>query len=122
VLWSVVPSASPRILAVDVRGGVALVSDCTTGSGPEFFDPSGLALDGGRVLLSGIGPVGSTLFAVDLSSGDRTVLSDSSRGAGVFASFGGLALDGTHVIVASSVLQALVAVEPRSGDRVIASR
>jgi len=123
VVGFVAPCLSSGILAVDLSNGDrTLVSDCTTGSGPEFSDPSSLVLDGGRVLLSGRGPLGSALFAVDLASGERTILSDSSTGAGVFASFGGLALAGDQVIAASQVLQALVAVDPRSGDRVIASR
>ena len=76
---------------------------------PPLDTPFGIGLDapGGRALVSDIGR--GAIVAVDLATGERTILSDSTTGTGpVFQFPTGIAVDGTRVLVVD---------QRRSGDR-----
>ena len=80
-----------------------------------------MALDGDRVLV--VDEVLDALLAVDLSNGNRTVISDSSTGTG--ANFGylqSLTLDGSLALVLDTDLDALLVIDLVTGDRVILSK
>ena len=63
------------LFAVELASGNRLVvSSASIGEGPMFNETSDLLLDGDRVLALSWGRI----FAVDLATGDRTILVDSS--------------------------------------------
>lgn len=79
----------PALLAVDLAtGDRTVLADAATGTGDPLFDPFELALDvaGNRALVLDVddtdpqNPV-HTLFAVDLATGDRTVIARTGDGA-----------------------------------------
>jgi len=129
------PSA---LFALDLATGErTLLSDAATGSGPTFFvnsfTPSDLVLDGERALfLADFDEGGSFhtgLMAVDLASGDRSVLSSPSVGSGPSLGFPvGLVRDGERLLTLASVELsglfelAVVALDPLSGDRSLVTR
>ena len=114
------------LVAVDLASGARrIVSDSSTGTGPRFRGPDAVALDGGRaiVLASNPGAPDSdddmALFAVDLASGDRSIVSDSSTGAGrPLGEDGDIALAGNRVLTLGD---GVIAVDLASGDRTIVS-
>jgi hypothetical protein len=64
----------------------------------------------------------AAVVAVDISTGDRAILSDDLIGIGPTFSFPlGIALDSANnrALVVDSSLAAVIAVEPISGDRII---
>jgi hypothetical protein len=64
----------------------------------------------------------AAVVAVDISTGDRIILSDDLTGMGANFSFPlGIALDSANnrALVVDSSLAAVIAVEPISGDRII---
>ncbi|MHC4342730.1 MAG: hypothetical protein ACYSX0_21265, partial [Planctomycetota bacterium] len=119
-----------RVLVSDFTLGVfaidgsdrILLSGEAAGTGPSFFIPLGLALDSPnqRVLVTDTGL--SAILAADLSSGDRTVVSDSTVGAGIALLAPARAVLGesrTHALVLD--FGSLLRVELASGDRSVVS-
>jgi hypothetical protein len=64
----------------------------------------------------------TSVIAIDLSSGDRTILSDGATGSGPqLQNSDGIAVDGTRALVTDGNLAAILAVDLSSGDRTILS-
>ncbi|MCP4409047.1 MAG: hypothetical protein GY807_15075, partial [Gammaproteobacteria bacterium] len=125
----VVDFSLDALLAVDLGSGErTVISNDTTGAGPAFSGPVNVALDSdnNRALVVDSEAVGvGALLAVDLGSGERTVISNDTTGAGpAFSNPEGVALDGDNnrALVLDTGLDALLAVDLPSGDRVIVSQ
>ena len=92
-------------------------------SGPPIFIPRGITLDAGRALLVDDGL--DAVVAVDLVSGERTILSDSTtpNTTNPFVSPVGITLDAANdrALVTDGGLAAVVAVDLASGERTILS-
>jgi len=105
------------LMAVDLASGDrSIVSNEFTGQGPMFRETQDLVLDGDRVLALSRG----VLFAVDLATGDRTILPDSSTGLAIYLDR--LATSGDRLYATNYLLGAIVALDPRTGQRVIVAR
>jgi hypothetical protein len=118
------------LVAVDLASGVRrIVSDPSTGNGPRFLGPRAVALDGGRALVLATNADGVsddedeehlTLFAVDLASGDRSILSDSFTGEGrPFDEPRDIALAGDLALVTDG--WSVIAVDLATGNRSVVS-
>jgi DNA-binding beta-propeller fold protein YncE len=84
--------------------------------------PRGIALDSANNRALVVDSSLAAVVAVDLSTGDRTILSDSVTGMGPNFLFPeGITLDSANnrILVLDSSLAAVIAVEPISGDRII---
>jgi hypothetical protein len=111
------------ILSVDLTSGDRAILSAidTRGEGPNFKNLTDVVLDGERVLVGR--STGGGIYAVDLATGDRTLLSDSwTVGAGPGFTPGQIARNGDRVWVRDSYLQAILAFDPRSGQRTIVAR
>ena len=127
----VVDSAPPSLAAVmtvDVStGDRAAFSDNTAGAGSTFRFPRGVAIDSAKnhaLVVDAIPPLLAAVIEVDLSTGDRAILSDHATGAGPhLASPLGIALDSGNdrALVVDSSLAAVIAVDLSTGDRAILS-
>ena len=114
------------LFAVDLASGARrIVSDPSTGSGPRFGHPDAVVLDGGRALVLATNfdsldkDHDEALFAVDLASGDRSIVSDSTIGEGrMFREAGDMVLAGNRVLVTYG---GVMAVDLETGDRTIVS-
>src|SRR5262249_58465445 len=117
------------ILAAVVRvdrqtGDRTIVSDASTGGGPQFQAPFDLAVeaDGHAVVLDT-----HVVLRVDPSSGERTIVSGGSiaRGSGpALSQPAGIAVEADgHLLVLESALglRAILRGDPPSGDRIIVS-
>jgi hypothetical protein len=126
----VTDSGLGALLEVDLNSGDrTVISDENTGSGPAFDFPVAVALDNtnGRALIMNYVDLGDdyriALVAVDLDSGDRTVISDENTGAGplFFSVDPSIALDkGKNralVVDGESGLNALLTVDLSNGNR-----
>jgi hypothetical protein len=75
-----------RLVAVDIStGDLAVISDETTGSGPQVLYPQNLAVDrNGLAYVVGyeLGSAARSLLSVDLSDGTRTIVASEFVGAG----------------------------------------
>ncbi|MEH6347728.1 MAG: Ig-like domain-containing protein [Bermanella sp.] len=114
-----------------ITGVAAIVSASDAGTGPELKGPVSVAWDlaNSRVIVMSEtlfdGSNVDGLFVVDISSGDRTVVSAAGKGIGPnFCSPREVVLDVDNdlVFVSDRCLSALFAVDLSSGDRVIISR
>ena len=132
-------AANNRALVTDSVSGAALVAvDLTngnrtlfsnspangTGAGLVFARPTNLVLDAANNRALVIDATLSALIAVDLTSGDRTLISNSTTGSGPdFFAPQGLAFDGANnrALVADGGLDALIAVDLNNGNRTIVS-
>jgi hypothetical protein len=132
-------SLNNRLLLVDLTPDAVIsvdlatadrttVSSATVGTGPALGYPSGIDLDAtnGRVLVAdpGFGGGLSALVAVDLGTGDRTILSGSGVGTGPqFGDPWDVALDSTNnrAIVADRLEVAVLLVDLATGDRTVLS-
>ncbi|MCP4406253.1 MAG: hypothetical protein GY807_00505 [Gammaproteobacteria bacterium] len=117
------------VLKVDLDSGdrEILSGVGNKGAGPVFGRPISIALDldNNRVLV-GDGANGGlkALFEVDLTSGDRQVISDSANGSGpAFNAVLNMALDSDNnrIFLADLVSNTLVVVDLISGDKAIYS-
>ncbi len=114
--------------SVDVSSGIrALVSGPTRGTGDTFVLAIDLALDGddhlAYVLDVGSG-VAAQIFTVDLATGDRQLISGSTRGSGPdLPQATAIVLDEARgrLLVSDDALDAVVSVELTSGDRTVFS-
>jgi DNA-binding beta-propeller fold protein YncE len=114
------------LVAVDLASGArSVISDNATGTGPALEDPGDLALDpaNDRVLVTL--PGHGTLLAIDLGTGNRTIVSEGrSDNAGTLLSVPRrLALDAEQrrALVLDSGRHTLVAVDLATGDRTLVS-
>jgi hypothetical protein len=116
--------------AVDLANGDrTILSDNTTGTGTNFAvnGLNGLSLDStnNRVLIAD-GPFNApnTLFNVDLTNGNRSVLSDNTTGTGTnFSKIKDVSLDSSNnrALIIDTDLDALFAVDLTTGNRTILS-
>lgn len=115
------------LLAVDLASGDrSVISDKGTGAGPEFHFPTNIVLDptNQRALVMEDSRGLNALLAVNLASGDRSVISDGNTGIGPGFNFPtGIALDGANhrALVMDSGIDALLAIDLSSGNRTIIS-
>ncbi len=117
-----------RSLAAVVRvdpgtGDRTVVSDADTGSGPVLEMPQGVEIEASGSLLVGDRQEGSraaSLYRVDATNGDRTLVSGATRGegpsTGIVVDVSVLS-DGRIVVADSSSRKQLLAVDPATGDR-----
>jgi hypothetical protein len=116
-------AGSAQVLSVDTASGDReLVSDATRGAGPSFGRVVGLACDpdGGRVM--GMDLDASVFVAVDVATGDRSLLGalPFPGSADLLLSGGTLDYDATHDVLYVSVMN-LYAVDTVSGDALAVS-
>lgn len=115
------------LLAVDLATGdrTTIASD-TIGAGPPFAPIRDMVLDvaAQRVLVNEGAYPDHDLMAIDLATGDRTVIASDAIGSGpVIVHAEGLALDtaNNRALVVDGYLDILVAIDLTSGDRTILS-
>jgi DNA-binding beta-propeller fold protein YncE len=124
---SIPPSQATVVTVNSSTGDHATLSDNATGIGPDFLFPRGIALDSANnraLVVDSIPPLLNAVVAVDFSTGERTILSDSVTGMGPnFLSPRGIALDSANnrALVVDASLAAGVAVDLSPGDRTILS-
>ncbi|HRI64777.1 MAG TPA: PQQ-binding-like beta-propeller repeat protein [Polyangium sp.] len=129
-----VDSAKGRIIvlgyralyAVDLASGMfTVISDMTTGTGPTLDATSTMALDlanNRALVLQGNGSTDFALVAVDLSSGNRTVLSSATMGSGPSAySPEGATYDPTKNRTITGDSTRVIAIDNATGNRTILS-
>ena len=102
------------LVVVDpVTGNRTIVSDNNIGTGPDFTNPTGVAIEpDGSLLVSDLEGISGTIFRVDPTTGDRTVVSSSSD---FYYPYGIVETGGT-IYVATSGLGAILAVNPLTGS------
>lgn len=110
----------------DVLGnrGAAVDSAAIERTSRLLIDPSGMAVtpDGATALV--FDQVGQAIVAIDIATGERTVVSDDSTGSGpALVDIDQLAVkpDGTEVLAVDTFEAALVAIDLATGDRRIVS-
>ncbi|MBW2465129.1 MAG: hypothetical protein JRH11_26000 [Deltaproteobacteria bacterium] len=120
----VVDTGNSGIMSVGLVDGTrAIVSDATTGTGPDFREVHVAEIDmaGSRALIGHTPPggVGGALVAVDLMTGNRTVISDATNGSGpaLPSRMTDLVLDLTNNRALVLGSGQLLAVDLTSGDR-----
>jgi hypothetical protein len=119
------------VLAVDLMTGVrTILSDNADGMNGGDTNPFqqtfGIAVDGlnGRALVTdgGLGPSApGALVAVDLTTGDRTILSGAASPGPAFSIPFGIAMDNGRALVTENKANALVAVALADGARTMLS-
>ena len=115
------------LISVDLsNGNRTIISDNNTGVGQFFSFPHDLVLDekNNRVLVVDNGFGIQSVQAVDLTSGDRTIVSNKDVGSGVdFISPKGIAADylNNRVYVVDFTLQAILEVDLGTGNRKVLS-
>jgi DNA-binding beta-propeller fold protein YncE len=116
---------APALLAIDLETGArTVISGPTVGQGPSLADVLSLALDPARqrVLASSGFLETSRIFAVDLTTGDRTVMSGDGVGEGVELDLPWpLLVDPARGRVLTGMQTGLVAVDLDTGDRTLLS-
>lgn len=122
----VIANNPSMLMSLDmVSGERVVISDGTTGSGPAMQTLGGLTLSAREnrayVIAYDIDLQRAYLLAIDLTSGDRSVLSGGSGPN--LETVNDLALDavGGRVIVVDAGLDALVSIDLESGDRTVIS-
>ena len=123
-----IPPTLAAVMTVDSgTGDRATLSDHNAGAGPNFRFPRGVVFDSAHnraLVVDTIPPLLAAVVAVDLSTGDRAILSDDATGMGPnISSPLGIALDSANnrALVVDSSLAAVVAVDLNTGDRAILS-
>lgn len=117
------------LLGVDLFSGMSyVISDpgLNIGSGPTFDTARSVTYDDASntaYILDGFYFSNvSTIFAVDLTTGNRQILSDNSTGSGIsFSATTHIAMDtnANRVLVADAGLDAIISVDPATGNRAI---
>ena len=110
---------SAAVLRVDpVTGDRMIVSDDNTGSGPDFSNPLGLAIEAdGSLVVIDAGR--DAVLRVDPISGNRSIVSDDDTGNGpYFSNPLGLAVEADGgLVVINTGSDAVLRVDPVTGDR-----
>ena len=123
----IIDSSLDALLSVDLAtGNRTIISNASTGSGKIFDNPTGVILDTNnnrnRALI--IDNSLDSLVAVDLTTGNRTIVSDTRTGSGpAFSYLSAVSLDtiNDRTFVIDWGVRALVAVDLATGDRTIVS-
>jgi hypothetical protein len=125
----VVDDAGSAVYSVDITtGDRAFLSDnAGAGTGPSISFPNDVALDAAnnRVLILNRGGINQNLMAVDLTTGDRTILSDSNIGSGVeFESphYIELDLDNDRAFVYDLAVTGVIVIHLPTGERALTSK
>jgi uncharacterized protein YjbI with pentapeptide repeats len=114
---------SNRVLQV-LDGNRTLISSVDRGTGPRFFEATGLTVDAdGSIIVADF--VRGALFRVDPNTGDRVVITSAGLGIGSGPPLNGPAIpaiagDGT-IYVTNAPGFNVVAVDPVTGDRTVVS-
>jgi hypothetical protein len=118
-----------RLLAVDVGATETVLvavdpgsgnRSLITGSGTALELPRSMVVDGDNAYVGDASL--RAIVAVNLLTGDRSILSDSTHGQGpLFVSPKSLALMGGHVLVLDASVSTLYSVDLANGDRVVVS-
>jgi streptogramin lyase len=136
-----VEAVAPRVLRIHpVTGSRSIVSGCPAneatgqclgtviGQGPPLVDSTSIAVapDGTLIVVDGCDPIFGCVPAVvrvDPRTGDRTMVSDATRGTGpaLIAPLGFAVEANGHLVVIDSAARAVVRVDPRTGDRTMVS-
>ena len=112
-------SASGLLRGIDHR---RTVSNGGKGSGPSFMSPRALEIN--SAVSKAYVATATELFMVDISSGNRTIVSDSSTGTGVnFVSIVALLLgeNEERVFVLDNSVNAIIEVNLTTGNRTVVS-
>ncbi len=111
------------VVAFDlITGAFTVVSDAVNGTGPTIGRPSLMALDSDENRLVVYDDVQTTLFLVDLTSGDRTVVSNNTgTGAGIlFNNPNAIAVDAANNFAfLHESGEVYLSVDLATGDRVV---
>ncbi|MHC4137969.1 MAG: hypothetical protein ACYS0K_23755 [Planctomycetota bacterium] len=105
------------VIAVDVlTGDRTLLSSATRGTGPTLTSVRALAFDAARdrLLAADVGATETVLVAVDLVTGNRTVLTGAGTALELPRS---MVVDGDRALVGDASLRAIVTVDLATGDR-----
>ncbi len=119
--------ANGDIIGVNLTtGNRSAISDFNTGTGTNFGEPVDIALDtiNNQLFVVDAGFRTTGIIAVDLATGNRTVISDSNTGGGVnFLTPSGIVLDATNdrLLVTNSDDDSIIAVNLTTGNRTIIS-
>lgn len=119
-----------ELIAIDLSTGLRTVISSSganggpVGSGPVITFPSAIIMDAvnNRVLVSDL--LQTTVYAIDLSSGNRSILTDNSTGTGpTLYSISTMSFDASNdrVIVFDRTVQSMVAIDLNSGNRTVIS-
>ena len=117
------------LMRVDpVSGDRTIISDHTTGSGPNLISSFALAVEADNSIVA-LDRSRKAVMRIDPVSGDRMIVSDDATGSGpVFLSPAALAIEADGSLVVADdhhlfyrVASALVRIDPVSGDRTIIS-
>ncbi len=114
----VMDNTARTIVSVNIEDGRrTLISGWGRGSGPAFVGMTDVALDSANSRVLVLSP--GAIFAVDLSTGDRTIISDSSHSGRIFGSPTSIEIDdvSNRAFVTEQVRGAIVEVNLISGDR-----
>ena len=110
------------LVVVDpTTGNRTILSDNSTGTGPDFTNPTGVAIEpDGDVIVSNLGS--STIFRVDPATGDRTIVSSSAVGSGpAFSTPYDLVEANGTIFVSNGTGGNVLAVDPVTGNRSVFS-
>jgi probable HAF family extracellular repeat protein len=112
------PSDYGLVVVDPTTGNRTILSDNTTGTGPDFSNPEGVTIEpDGNLLVSNLDAHGDgSIFRVDPATGNRTILSGVTHGTVVdlYLSYGIVETGGTIYVGAA---QSILAVDPTSGHR-----
>lgn len=125
----IVDDGGTAVYSVDIAtGDRTIVSDnAGTGTGPNISFPHDLQLDvaNNRALIINRGGVNRNLMAVDLASGDRTILSDNNIGSGVPLQSPyhiELDADNDRVFINDIAVTGVIVINLSTGERALASK
>lgn len=115
--------AALSLVAVDINSGDrSILSDSTTGLGPDLADSHSIVFDSlnSRLIIAG----DNMVMAVDPASGDRSIISSDTVGTGpLLIDARSFALDAANnrILVNDNDRPAIIAVDLTSGDRSLVS-
>ena len=121
VLLAEYNDSSSVIVAIDLASEESSILSAfeTRGEGPNLReDAQDLALDGDRVLVID----GASIIAVDLATGDRTLLTDYSTGTGPVTGYRRVERTRDGLVLTDWYLGAVLALELQFGQRTILAR
>ncbi len=125
-----IDGGSNSLLAVDLNtGNRTIISGDGVGVGPDLNQPKGIAFDSDNNLVfvandDEDGEVADSLLAIDLDSGDRSIISDGVTNSGPIFNFpGGLAIDISRNLgwILTGGYEQLLAIDLITGERVMVS-
>jgi hypothetical protein len=116
--------SSPRLLSLNLESEIlSIISGGGTGTGPEMRAPESIALDTTNNRLLVTDSDNKALFSINLSTGERAVISDDDSSGADFEEPAGLALegDGNTALVVDARAGVLFSVNLQTGARTVIS-